>query len=39
MSTEAIAGMIVCLVITLGGFLYFLNKALKVEKKGKSEKA
>jgi hypothetical protein len=38
MSLEAILGMMVCLVITLGGFLYFLNKALKVEKKGKTRK-
>ena len=29
MSTEAIIGMIICLSITLGGFLVFLVKAIR----------
>ncbi|WMN05903.1 MetS family NSS transporter small subunit [Marivirga arenosa] len=33
MSTEAIIGMIVCLTITVGGFLVFLFKALTMDKK------
>lgn len=35
MSLEAIIGMLICLTITLGGFLYFLLKALRSEKKEK----
>jgi len=33
MSTEAIIGMVVCLTITVGGFLVFLFKALSMDKK------
>ncbi|WP_188460975.1 MetS family NSS transporter small subunit [Marivirga lumbricoides] len=29
MSTEAIIGMMICLLITVGGFLVFLVKAIK----------
>lgn len=29
MSTEAIIGMIICLLITVGGFLFFLVKAIR----------
>jgi hypothetical protein len=32
MSTEAIIGMVVCLTITVGGFLVFLFKALSMDK-------
>jgi uncharacterized protein YpmB len=39
MSQEAIIGMIVCLLITAGGFLYFLWVALKSDKKSKAEAA
>lgn len=35
MSSEAIIGMIICLSITLGGFLVFLKIALSADKKEK----
>jgi hypothetical protein len=35
MSSEAIIGMIICLSITLGGFLTFLWIALNADKKSK----
>jgi hypothetical protein len=37
MSTEAIIGMVVCLTITLGGFIGLVIKALSMDKK-KEEK-
>lgn len=37
MSTEAIIGMVICLSITVGGFLMFLFKALTIDNK-KEEK-
>lgn len=36
MSSEAIIGMIICLSITLGGFLVFLKIALSADKKDKN---
>jgi len=33
MSTEAIIGMVICLTITVGGFLGFVLKALSMDKK------
>ena len=33
MTQEAIIGMIICLTITVGGFLAFLRIALKADKK------
>ncbi|MFQ3215201.1 MAG: hypothetical protein ACJAT1_000714 [Marivirga sp.] len=32
MSTEAIIGMVICLSITVGGFLFFLVKAIKSDR-------
>ncbi len=32
MSQEAIIGMIICLTITVGGFLFFLRMAIKADK-------
>lgn len=37
MSTGAIIGMIICLLITVGGFLFFLVKAMRSGEPGKSE--
>ena len=37
MSTEAIVGMVICLSITVGGFLIFLLKALTMDNKNKIE--
>ncbi len=37
MSNEAIAGMIVCLLITVGGFLFFMVKAMRSGKPDKSD--
>lgn len=39
MSQEAIIGMIICLLITVGGFLYFLWIALKSDKKAKNKES
>ena len=33
MSSEAIIGMIICLLITFGGFIGFVIKALSMDKK------
>ncbi|NVJ48590.1 MAG: MetS family NSS transporter small subunit [Cytophagia bacterium] len=37
MSGEAIIGMIICLTITVGGFLVFLKIALNADKKEKKD--
>ncbi|ADR22803.1 hypothetical protein MATR_33510 [Marivirga tractuosa] len=37
MSTEAIIGMVVCLTITLGGFIVLVLKALSMDKKKEEE--
>lgn len=39
MSSEAIIGMVICLSITVGGFLFFLVKAIRLGKSDKSEDA
>jgi hypothetical protein len=36
MSSEAIIGMVICLSITVGGFLFFLLKAIRSDKPDKS---
>ncbi len=37
MSTEAIIGMTICLSITVGGFLFFLVKAMRSDGPDKSD--
>ena len=37
MSTEAIIGMMICLLITVGGFLVFLVKAIRSGEPDKNE--
>lgn len=37
MSNEAIVGMVVCLLITVGGFLFFMVKAMRSGKPDKSD--
>ncbi len=39
MSNEAILGMIFCLLLTVGGFLFFLIKAIRSGKPDKSDDA
>jgi len=37
MSTEAIIGMVICLLITVGGFLGFVIKAMTMDNKSDKE--